>query len=123
MVAGGGATLYRAALAARESAQRRGADEAAAAGWKAVLSACNAPLQQIARNSGLQVGKAELLELSGQAGSTLDFATGEVIDARKAGVLDPVKVVVAALTHAASTAAQLVTAESVVVNVPDEAKS
>jgi chaperonin GroEL len=46
---------------------------------------------------------------------TIDFKTGEVVDAFEHGILDPAKVVTSALENAASGAALFLTTEAAVV--------
>ncbi|TMK59981.1 MAG: chaperonin GroEL, partial [Actinobacteria bacterium] len=49
-----------------------------------------------------------------------DAATGEWVDMVKAGIIDPAKVTRSALQNAASIAAIVLTAESAVVEKPEE---
>lgn len=111
VVAGGGAALYRAARQG-VTLETHG-DEGL--GVKAVLNACTRPLHLMAENGSVELDKAILQRLIEEPGMTVDFKTAELVDARKHGILDPVKVTVAALSHAATTAALFLTTESAVV--------
>ncbi|HZN60777.1 MAG TPA: TCP-1/cpn60 chaperonin family protein, partial [Planctomycetota bacterium] len=58
--------------------------------------------------------------LQGKGALGLDVATGEYGDLLKAGIIDPAKVVTTALQNAISVAAELITAEALVSELPDE---
>ena len=53
-------------------------------------------------------------------GIGFNAATGEFEDMVAAGIVDPVKVVRSALTHAASVASMLLTTEVLVADIPEE---
>jgi len=60
-------------------------------------------------------------QLRGETGDTgFDAATGEWVDMVKTGIIDPAKVTRSALQNAASIAAIVLTAESAVVEKPEE---
>lgn len=104
VVAGGGATLYRASQSVKwENSVEVHSDESF--GFKAVLKACLVPIEQMAINASLRLDRSDLTKLVKGKKSAIDFNTGEVVDAFKAGIIDPVKVVVSALSNAASGAA------------------
>jgi chaperonin GroEL len=116
IVAGGGVALLQAAQAAKldglEGDERIGAH--------IVLTAAEAPLKQIAFNSGLEGGVvAEKVRGLG-AGEGLDAATGEYGDLIAAGIIDPAKVTRSALQNAASIAALFLTTEAVVADKPEK---
>jgi len=83
-----------------------------------VARSLRAPLVQIADNAGAEgrVTADRVLELG--LGHGYNAATGEFGDLVAAGVIDPVKVTKAALTHAASIAAMILTTHSSVVEAP-----
>ncbi len=117
IVAGGGVALLRAASALKAKGENADQD----AGIKIVQRALQAPIRQIATNSGdeasVVVGK--VLENSS---STYGYnaQTGEYGDMIKMGIIDPVKVVRTALQDAASVASLLITTEAMVAEIPEE---
>ena len=117
IVAGGGVALLQAARAANldglEGDERIGA--------QIVLTASEAPLKQIAINSGLEGGVvAEKVRGLGP-GEGLNAATGEYGDLIAAGIIDPAKVTRSALQNAASIAALFLTTEAVIADKPEKA--
>lgn len=110
IVAGGGAALYRAS----KSLDLPKIDDSTEAGFKAVIRACEAPLEQMAANSGLKLDRADLQRLVDDNNLTIDFNNGEVVDAFKAGIVDPLRVVISALKNASSTTALFLTSEAAV---------
>lgn len=108
VVAGGGAALYH---AAKKVAQQT---ENASAGHRTVLLACEVPMRQMAENSGIELDRSDLKQIAENPGKTIDFNNGDLVDAKTAGIIDPYKVVQAALKNAASIAALFLTAEGVV---------
>ena len=113
---GGGVALLRSvkaldALAVENSDQKTGVD--------IVRRAVEAPVRQIAENSG-----AEGSIIVGKLREKADFSfgwnaqTGEYGDLYKQGVIDPAKVVRTALQDAASVAGLLVTTEAMIAEKP-----
>jgi chaperonin GroEL len=88
-------------------------------GIEIVRKALSTPARQIALNSGedgsIIVGK--ILENS-QYGYGFDAQSGEYVDMMKKGIIDPTKVVRAALQNAASIAGLLITTEAMVAERP-----
>jgi chaperonin GroEL len=117
IVAGGGVTLLQAAPTLDEL--KLEGDEAT--GANIVKVALEAPLKQIAFNSGLEPGVVAEKVRNLPAGHGLNAATGEYEDLLKAGVADPVKVTRSALQNAASIAALFLTTEAVVADKPEKA--
>ncbi|HPP51717.1 MAG TPA: chaperonin GroEL, partial [Thermoguttaceae bacterium] len=120
VVPGGGVALLRcleAVEAVRASA--RGDEKI---GVDIVREALKAPLKQIAENCGLDgaVVVEEVREKGGNIG--FDANTGKYVDMFKAGIIDPVKVVRAALENAASIAALMLTTETLVTDLKKEDK-
>ncbi|WP_369130546.1 chaperonin GroEL [Modestobacter roseus] len=116
VVPGGGSALVHAATAI-DGLQLDG-DELT--GARSVRTALDAPLSLIAANAGFEgpvvVGKVR----EAGAGQGFNAATGEYGDLAAQGVIDPVKVTKAALGHAASIAAMVLTTDSAIVEKPAE---
>ncbi len=116
IVAGGGVALVR-AKAAVEKLSSDNPD--IQAGIKIVMKALEAPIRQIAENSGFEgsivVGK--VME-SKNANFGFDAQTEVYTDLVKAGIIDPTKVVRTALQDAGSVASLLVTTEAMVAEIP-----
>ena len=116
IVPGGGVALLR----AKKAVQKLNTDNAdVQAGIKIVLKALEAPIRQIAQNSGADgsvvVGK--VLD-SQDANFGFDAQAEEYKDLVQAGIIDPAKVVRVALQDAASVAGLLVTTEAMVAERP-----
>ena len=113
---GGGVALLRASEGLRKL--RSGNDDQKT-GIEIVRKALSAPARQIALNAGedgsIIVGK--ILEKD-QYGYGFDAQSGEYVDMMKKGIIDPTKVVRAALQNAASIAGLLITTEAMVAEVP-----
>ena len=118
IVAGGGVALLQAAQNA--DLPKLEGDEAT--GVNIVVTACAAPLRQIATNAGLEGGVVVEKVAGLPAGEGLDAATGEYVDMVAAGIIDPVKVTRSALQNAASIAALFLTTEAVVADKPEKAQ-
>src|SRR5690349_7986248 len=118
IVAGGGVALLRARKAI---GKLQNENHDVQAGINIVLKAIEAPLRQIAENAGLEgsivVGK--ILENKSETFG-FDAQTEEYVDMFDQGIVDPAKVVRAALQDAASVAGLLVTTEAMVAEVPKE---
>lgn len=114
VVAGGGVALLNTAVAVRSYADTLDADQRT--GALILLKALEAPVRQIAQNSGLDgsvvVGK--LMESA--PGTGYDAESGEYVNMIKTGILDPVKVTRLALENAVSVASTLLTSEVCVVD-------
>ncbi|KST56816.1 molecular chaperone GroEL [Methylobacterium sp. GXS13] len=89
------------------------------AGIKIVLKALEAPIRQIASNSGVE-GSIVVGNILANASETYGFnaQTEEYVDMLQAGIVDPSKVVRAALQGAASVAGLLVTTEAMISELP-----
>jgi chaperonin GroEL len=117
IVPGGGVALLRAAdaieLAAFKDDERFGAN--------IVKRALEAPLRQIAQNAGYD--GAVVVEMVREKGGTTGFnaLSGEYVEMFKAGVIDPAKVVRCALQNAASIAGLLLTTDSMITELKEEA--
>jgi len=91
-------------------------------GYSIVLKALEAPLKQIADNTGILDGAVvvqKVKEAGGNAG--YDAAKGVMVeDMIKAGIIDPVKVERSCVQHAVSAAAILLTTEAAIADAPEE---
>jgi chaperonin GroEL len=116
IVPGGGVTLVR----AEAVLDGLGLEGDEATGAKIVRNALSEPARRIAQNAGFE-GSVVVQQLRGETGDNgFDAATGEWVDMVKTGIIDPAKVTRSALQNAASIAAIVLTAESAVVEKPEE---
>jgi chaperonin GroEL len=115
IVAGGGTALFRAAMAIKTV----GDNDDQQAGVDIVRKALEAPLRQIAENSGVE-GSIVVGRLRGEKKGTFGFnaQTEEYGDLVEMGIIDPVKVVRVALQNAASVAGMLITTEAAIAEAP-----
>ncbi len=116
IVAGGGVALLR----AKAAVQKLKTDNPdVQAGINIVLRALEAPIRQIAENSGVE-GSIVVGKITDNKSQTYGFnaQTEEYVDMLQAGIVDPVKVVRAALQDAASVAGLLITTEAMVAEAP-----
>ncbi|EIV92753.1 chaperonin GroEL [Frankia sp. QA3] len=118
IVAGGGVALLQASITAFEKLDLSG-DEAT--GANIVRLALEAPIKQIAFNSGLEGGVVVDKVRNLPTGHGLNAATGEYVDLIATGIIDPAKVTRSALQNAASIAGLFLTTEAVVANTPEYA--
>jgi chaperonin GroEL len=118
IVPGGGVALLRAKKAVGKISND---SHDVQAGINIVLKALETPLRQIAENSGVEasivVGK--ILENKSETFG-FDAQKEEYVDMVENGIIDPAKVVRAALQDAASIAGLLVTTEAMVAEAPKE---
>src|SRR6058998_488451 len=118
IVPGGGVALLRAKKAV---GRIHNENSDVQAGINIVLKALEAPLRQIAENSGVEgsivVGK--ILENKSETYG-FDAQSEDYVDLVDKGIVDPEKVVRAALQDAASVAGLLVTTEAMVAELPKE---
>src|SRR5205085_8074413 len=118
IVPGGGVALLRGKKAI-EKLKSENAD--IQAGIKIVQRALEAPIRQIAENAGVEgsivVGK--VLENRSESFG-FDAQTESYVDLVEAGIIDPAKVVRAALQDAASVAGLLVTTDAMVAELPKD---
>ena len=90
-------------------------------GANVVLKALEAPLFRIAANAGLE-GSVIISKVSeAKPGVGFDALTEDYVDMVENGILDPAKVTRSALQNATSVASTLLTTESVVANIKEEA--
>ena len=116
IVSGGGVALLRAKAAIGKLSDE---NEDVQSGINIVLRALEAPIRQIAENSGVEgsivVGK--VLENRSQSFG-FDAQTEQYVDMLNAGIVDPAKVVRVALQDAASVAGLMITTEAMVAEAP-----
>ena len=113
IVAGGGVALINATEAVEKLLETVDGDEKT--GVSIVLKALEAPMRQIARNSGIAGSViVDKIKTSGKANYGFDAYKEEYTDMISAGIVDPAKVTRSALENAASVASMVLTTESVV---------
>ena len=90
-------------------------------GVEIVRRALQSPVRQISENAGFDgaVVAGKLLEQA-DTGFGFNAQTGEYVDMIKAGIIDPTKVVRAALQDAASVAGLLITTEAMIAELPEK---
>jgi chaperonin GroEL len=118
IVAGGGVALLRAKKAIGKLAND---NPDVQAGINIVLKALESPLRQIVENTGFEgsVVAGKILENKSETYG-FDAQSETYVDMFEAGIIDPAKVVRAALQDAASIAGLLVTTEAMVAELPKE---
>jgi chaperonin GroEL len=116
IVPGGGVALLKAGKALDKL---KGANPDQDAGIAIVRRALQAPIRQIAENAGIE-GSIVVGKVLDNASATFGFnaQTEEYVDLVADGVIDPTKVVRAALQNAASVAGLLITTEAAVAEAP-----
>src|SRR5829696_7801753 len=116
IVPGGGVALLRAKQAV---AKLQDGNSDIQAGINIVLKALEAPVRQIAENSGVE-GSIVVGRINDNQSATFGFnaQTEEYVDMLTAGIVDPAKVVRAALQGAASVAGLLITTEAMIAEAP-----
>ena len=119
IIAGGGSAYVHAAEKVAAVVNEMEGDEKT--GGKIILKALEAPLFHIVSNAGLEgaviVNKVKELPV----GQGFDAYNEIFVDMIKAGILDPAKVTRSALQNATSVASTLLTTESVVANIKEDA--
>lgn len=119
IISGGGSAYIHASKEVAKLADTLEGDEKT--GAKLILKALEAPLFHIAHNAGLEgaviINKVRELEV----GTGFDALHEEYVDMVKAGILDPAKVTRSALQNATSVASTLLTTESVVASIKEDA--
>ena len=119
IIAGGGSAYIHAAKQVAEFAAKLEGDERT--GANVVLKALESPLFHIAANAGLEGSVIISKVAEAEKGVGFDVLTEAYVDMVKHGILDPAKVTRSALQNATSVASTLLTTESVVANIKEEA--
>src|SRR5829696_7630217 len=116
IVPGGGVALLRAKSAIGKLTND---NDDVQAGINIVLRAIEAPIRQIAENSGVEGSIVVSRVLANKSQSFgFDAQSEEYVDMLSAGIVDPAKVVRVALQDAASIAGLLITTEAMVAEAP-----
>ena len=119
IIAGGGSAYIHASKKVAEFVDTLEGDEKT--GAKVILKALEAPLYYIAANAGLE-GAVIINKVKESApGTGFNAATEEYVDMVDNGILDPVKVTRSALQNATSVASTLLTTESAVATIKEDA--
>ena len=119
IIAGGGSAYIHAAKEVAALAETLEGDEKT--GAKVILKALESPLYYIVANAGLEGAVIINKVKESEPGVGFDAAKEEYVNMVSAGILDPVKVTRSALQNATSVASTLLTTESVVANIKEEA--
>ena len=119
IISGGGSAYIHASKKVAEFAATLEGDEKT--GANVILKALESPLYYIADNAGLEGSVIINKVRESEVGVGYDAAAEEYVDMVKAGILDPVKVTRSALQNATSVASTLLTTESVVANIKEDA--
>ena len=125
IVPGGGTSLARAAaMVEKDMLAKKDLSTEELVGYNIVLQALVIPLKQIADNTGKIDGSVVVNKVKTAGGNAgYDAAKGIMVDDMiKAGIIDPVKVERAAVQHAVSAAAILLTTECAIADEPEESK-
>ncbi len=119
IIAGGGSAYIHASKKVAALAETLSGDEKT--GANLILKALEAPLYHIANNAGLEGAVIINKVKESEVGVGFDALKEEYVDMVKAGILDPAKVTRSALQNATSVASTLLTTESVVANIKEDA--
>ena len=119
IIAGGGSAYIHASKKVEKLAETLEGDEKT--GAKIVLKALQAPLFHIAANAGLDGSVIINKVYESEIGVGFDAYKEEYVNMVEAGILDPAKVTRSALQNATSVASTLLTTESVVANIKEDA--
>jgi len=120
MIAGGGVALLRASEILEKF---KGENEDETTGGLIVRRALQAPIRQIAENSGLEASVVVQKILASSNGAGLNADTGEYVDLFKAGIVDPLKVTRTALENAVSIVGTILTTDVLVSDIPEKKES
>ena len=119
VVSGGGSAYIHASKKVAELVNTLSGDEKI--GAQIILKALEAPLFHIAYNAGLEGAVIINKVRESEVGTGFDAYKEEYVNMIDAGILDPAKVTRSALQNATSVASTLLTTESVVANIKEDA--
>ena len=119
IIAGGGSAYIHASKEGAKMAASLEGDEKT--GANIILKALEAPLRRIAENAGLEGSVIIDKVRSEKPGFGFNALTEEYVNMVDNGILDPAKVTRSALQNATSVASTLLTTESVVANIKEDA--
>ena len=118
IVAGGGSVLVQ---LSKKLWELKLEDQEEQVAVEIIQQAIQYPLKQIADNAGFKWDwVVEKIKESKDMDYGFDARTGEFTNLKKAGIIDPAKVIRVSLENAVSTAAMLLTTEAVVVDKPED---
>jgi chaperonin GroEL len=123
IVSGGGTALLYASKKLDELLKTKNFTEGEIAGVKIIQNAVRIPCMRIAENAGFQGGLvvSTLLEKN-QKDLGLNAATGDYVNMKEKGIIDPTKVVRTALVDASSVASLMLTTECMIFDEPEKKK-
>ena len=119
IISGGGSAYIHASKAVAKAIEELDGDEKT--GAKVVLKALEAPLFHISANAGLEGAVIINKVRESEVGTGFDALTEQYVDMVENGILDPAKVTRSALQNATSVASTLLTTESVVADIKEDA--
>ncbi|MBO4291650.1 MAG: chaperonin GroEL [Lachnospiraceae bacterium] len=119
IICGGGSAYIHASKEVSKLAETLEGDEKT--GANIVVKALEAPLFYIAANAGLEGSVIINKVRESEVGVGFDALKEEYVNMVEAGILDPAKVTRSALQNATSVASTLLTTESVVANIKEDA--
>ena len=119
IISGGGSAYIHASTAVAKAIEELEGDEKT--GAKVVLKALEAPLFHISANAGLEGAVIINKVRESEVGTGFDALTEQYVDMVENGILDPAKVTRSALQNATSVASTLLTTESVVADIKEDA--
>jgi chaperonin GroEL len=117
IVPGGGRALLFATRALEQEEAKCDGDERT--GLRILKRALEAPLRQIAENSGADAGVVVEKTRGEPAERGFDAARGEYVNLLESGIIDPAKVVRVALENAVSVAGVLLLTEATLTAIPE----
>ncbi|KKT82018.1 MAG: 60 kDa chaperonin [Candidatus Yanofskybacteria bacterium GW2011_GWA2_44_9] len=121
IVAGGGIALFEASKELNTKGLKGVAEVGDEAKGVAVIkSVLEKPLRAIAENAGKDSNEVVSKVFSLESGMGLNAASGEYVNMFERGIIDPLKVVRAALTNAVSVASLILTTEAIITDIPEE---
>ena len=119
IIGGGGSAYIHVSKKVKEFAETLEGDEKT--GANIILKALEAPLFRISANAGLEGSVIINKVKESEPGIGFDALNEKYVDMVSAGILDPAKVTRSALQNATSVASTLLTTESVVANIKEDA--
>ena len=119
VISGGGSAYIHASKKVAELAATLSGDEKT--GAEIILKALEAPLFHIANNAGLEGAVIINKVRESEVGTGYDALNDKYVNMIDVGILDPAKVTRSALQNATSVASTLLTTESVVANIKEDA--
>lgn len=118
IVPGGGVSLIRAIEALENEENKCEGDERT--GLRILRKSLEAPIRQIALNSGVDGGVVADKVLNGKGAYGFDASRNVYTDLIQAGIVDPTKVVRIALENAVSVAGTLLLTEATLTDIPEK---